>query len=91
MDNWLTGKNIVALSFACAGDFLLIITFLVALCRRHGFMDVLTYRVQVYDSVTHHLCIVLRVHHPKSGLLPSPFIPLSPLLPHLEIIFASQF
>ena len=30
---------------------------------------------QVYDSIIHHLYIVLCVHCPKSSLLPSPFIP----------------
>ena len=29
----------------------------------------------LYNSVTHHLYIVLCAHHPKSGLLLSPFIP----------------
>ena len=38
------------------------------------------YRFQVYDSVTHHLYIVLCVHHPKPSLLPTPFILLYPLL-----------
>ena len=33
------------------------------------------YRFQVYNSITHHLYIVLCIHHPKSSLLPSPFIP----------------
>ena len=33
------------------------------------------YRFQVYNSITHYLYIVLCVHHHKSGLLPSPFIP----------------
>ena len=35
------------------------------------------YRFQMYNSTTHHLYIVLCVHHPKSSLLPSPFIPLT--------------
>ena len=40
------------------------------------------YRFQVYNSITHHLYIVLCVHHTMSGLLPSPFIPpYSPLPP----------
>ena len=29
----------------------------------------------MYSSIIHHLYIVLYVHHPKSSLLPSPFIP----------------
>ena len=33
------------------------------------------YRFQVYNSIIHFLYIVLRVHHPKSNLLPSPFLP----------------
>ena len=34
---------------------------------------------QAYNSTTHHLYIVLSVHHPKSSLLPLPFTtPLSP-------------
>ena len=37
------------------------------LIKLHGF--------QVYNSITHHLYIVLCVYHPKSSLLPSPFIP----------------
>ena len=32
------------------------------------------HRVQVHNSTTHHLYTVLCVHHPKSSLLPSPFI-----------------
>ena len=28
-----------------------------------------------FCNTTHHLYIVLRVHHPKSSLVPSPFIP----------------
>ena len=32
------------------------------------------HRFQVYNSITHYLYIVLCVHHPKSSLLPSPFI-----------------
>ena len=39
------------------------------------------YRFQGYSFVTHPLYSVLCVHHPKSSLLPSPFIPLYPLLP----------
>ena len=31
------------------------------------------YRFQVYNSIIHHLYIILYVHHPKSSLLPSPF------------------
>ena len=26
-------------------------------------------------SITHHLCVVLCIHHPKSSLLPSPLVP----------------
>ena len=37
-------------------------------------------RIQVYGAIIHHLYTVLYVHHPKSSLLPSPFIPL-PFLP----------
>ena len=33
------------------------------------------YRFWVHNSTTHHLHTVLCVHHPKSSLLPSPFIP----------------
>ena len=36
------------------------------------------HRFQVYKSTIRHLYIVLRVHHPKSSLLPSPFIPALP-------------
>ena len=43
--------------------------------------EVTLYRFQVYNSTLHHLYIVLCVHHPKSRLLPSPFIPLYSLLP----------
>ena len=46
------------------------------------------YRFQVYNSVVHHLCIVLCVPHSKSSLLPAWFIPLYPLLPaptHLSL------
>ena len=32
----------------------------------------------MYNFITHHLYIVLCVHHPKSHLLPSPFIPSIP-------------
>ena len=32
----------------------------------------------MHSSTTHHLCIVLCVHHPKSSLLLSPFIPSLP-------------
>ena len=39
------------------------------------------YRFKVYSSVTHHLYIALCVHHPKSGLLPSPVNPLLPPSP----------
>ena len=38
----------------------------------------LIYRFQVYNSIIHHLYIILCVHYPKSSLLPSPFIPLLP-------------
>ena len=38
---------------------------------------------QVYNSIIHHLYIKLCVHHPISSLLPSPCIPLYPLLPPL--------
>ena len=37
------------------------------------------YRSQVHNSTTHHLYAVLCVHHPKSSLHPSPFIPPIPL------------
>ena len=44
------------------------------------------YRFQVYPSITHHLYIGLRVHHPRSSLLPSPLALLYPLLPlHLSL------
>ena len=33
------------------------------------------YRFHLYNSIIHHLYIVLCVHHPNSSLLPSPFIP----------------
>ena len=36
------------------------------------------YRFQVYNSIIHHLYIVLCAHHPKSSLLPSPGIPFRP-------------
>ena len=37
---------------------------------------------QGYNSTTHHLYLVfICVHHSKASLLPSPFIPLHPLLP----------
>ena len=36
------------------------------------------YRFQVYNSITHHLYVVLCIHHPQSSLLPSLFIPPSP-------------
>ena len=39
------------------------------------------HRSQVYNSIVHHLYIVLCAHHPKSGVLPSPLIPTIPLLP----------
>ena len=39
----------------------------------HGLIKL--YRFQVYSSTIPHLYIVMRVHHPKSSLLPSPFIP----------------
>ena len=45
------------------------------------------YRFQVHHSVVHHLFIVLCVHHPTSSLLPSPFIPLYPLLPANPLSF----
>ena len=53
------------------------------------------YRLQVYDSITHHLYIVLCVHHPKPGVLPSAFIPpLYPLLippaPLSEVAFLME-
>ena len=38
-------------------------------------------RFQLYDSIIHPLYIVLCVHHPKSCLFPSSFIPLYSLLP----------
>ena len=34
-----------------------------------------SYRLQVYNSTTHQLYIILCVHHPKSSLHLSPFIP----------------
>ena len=37
-----------------------------------------SHRFQVHNSITHHLYIVLCVHHPQSSLLSSPFIPLIP-------------
>ena len=36
----------------------------------------------MYNSITHHLYIVLYVHHPKSSLLLSPFISPSPSSPY---------
>ena len=36
------------------------------------------YRLQVYNSVTHHLCTALCAHHPTSRLFLSAFIPLYP-------------
>ena len=39
------------------------------------------HRFQVCNSIIRHLYIVLCAHHPKSSLLPSPFIPLYPFLP----------
>ena len=38
-------------------------------------------RFKVYNSIMHHLCIVLCVHHFKSSVFPSPFISLYPHLP----------
>ena len=38
----------------------------------HG--SIKLYSFKVYNSIIHYLYIVLRVHHPKSSLLPSPFI-----------------
>lgn len=35
----------------------------------------------MYHSITHHLYIILCVHHPKSGLLLSPFISPLPFSP----------
>ena len=39
------------------------------------------HRFKVHNSTTYHLNTVLCVHHPKSSLLPSPFIPPFPLQP----------
>ena len=50
-------------------------------------LDKKLYNFQLYNSMTYHLYIVLCVHHPKSSLLPSLFIPLysllSPLTPFM--------
>lgn len=35
---------------------------------------------EMYNSIIHNLYIVLCVHHSKSSLLPSSFIPLYPLI-----------
>ena len=43
----------------------------------------------MYNSITHHLYFLLWVHHPKSSLLPSPFIPPYPLLPPPTLPFLS--
>ena len=41
----------------------------------------------MYSSIIHHLYIVFCVHHPKSNLLLSPFIPFYPLLPSIAPCF----
>ena len=43
------------------------------------------HRFQVYSSIMDHLYIVLCAHHPKSSVLPPPFIPPHPLLPPLSL------
>ena len=40
-----------------------------------------SYRFQVYNSITHHLYVVLCVRHPRFNLLPSPLIPPLPSSP----------
>ena len=47
--------------------------FLLNLLGWHWLIKV--YKFQVYSSIIHHQYTVLCVHHPKLGLLPSPFIP----------------
>ena len=44
-------------------------------------------RSQVHGSTAHHEYTVLCVHHPKSGLRPSPFIPLGPPPPPFALCF----
>ena len=55
-------------------------TFKIFYCLLGWHWLIILYRFQTYNSIIHHLYIVLYVHHPKSSLLPSPFIPLYPLL-----------
>ena len=54
------------------------INFLLNLLGWHW--SIKLYRFKVYSSVIYHLHIVLCVH-PKSGVLPSPFIPTLPSFP----------
>ena len=68
---------------------LIFIYFLLNLLGWHWLIKV--YRFQVYNSIIHHLYIVLWVHHPKSSLLPSPFMPplLSSTPPHAPSLWQS--
>ena len=55
--------------------------FLLNFLRLHWLIKL--YRLQVYNSIIHHPYIILHAHHPKSSLLPSPFIrPFIFYLPH---------
>ena len=67
--------------------YFLICVFLLNLLGCHWLIKL--YRFQVYDSIIHHLYIVLCVHHPKLNFLPSPFIsaiPFSASPPPLPLV-----
>ena len=71
--------------FTCAGKLICIQSHFIqaSLCVKclewHWLIRL--YRFQVQNFITHHLYVVLCVHHPRSSLLPSPFILLYPLPP----------
>ena len=63
--------------------YFLFFTFLLNLLRWHWLNNL--YRFQVHNATSHHLYPLLCVHHPKSNLCASPFIPptLFSTSPHL--------
>ena len=74
-----TYKGLRKWKFSCCTTKCKYFFFQLNLLRWHRLIKL--YRFQVYDSTTHHLYMVLCVHHPKSSLLPSPFVPLYCLIP----------
>ena len=71
---WLFQHSSSMYIFKCKYKvFLFFVEFFLNLLGWHWLIKL--YRFQGYNPIIHHVYIVLCVHHPKSSLLPSPFVP----------------